>query len=183
MGTRTVVTVAPDAHDDAFNIFEDGASGLNNPSKIPTPLVFNVLANDTDADNDALVVTGFDGGPSHGTATISADGHNVIYTPNLDYSGPDSFEYCISDGHGGQDHAVVNVNVAAVADAPTLTYQVHAGATVDAEELSTYMRASLAPHKTPKHWFVVETFPLTGSGKIQKFKLREIWAKGELQAL
>jgi hypothetical protein len=127
----TIAPAAPDAHDDAFNIFEDGASGLNNPSKIPTPLVFNVLANDTDADNDALVVTGFDGGPSHGTATISADGHNVIYTPNLDYSGPDSFEYCISDGHGGQDHAVVNVNVAAVADAPTLTYQVHAGATVN----------------------------------------------------
>jgi fatty-acyl-CoA synthase len=45
------------------------------------------------------------------------------------------------------------------------------------------MRAALAPHKTPKHWFVVEAFPLTGSGKIQKFKLREIWAKGELTAL
>jgi fatty-acyl-CoA synthase len=29
------------------------------------------------------------------------------------------------------------------------------------------------PHKTPKHWFVVDAFPLTGSGKIQKFKLRE----------
>jgi fatty-acyl-CoA synthase len=57
------------------------------------------------------------------------------------------------------------------------------GAVIDKEELAAYMRASLAPHKTPKHWFVVETFPLTGSGKIQKFKLREIWAKGELQAL
>jgi len=30
---------------------------------------------------------------------------------------------------------------------------------------------------------VVEAFPLTGSGKIQKFKLREFWAKGEMQAL
>jgi len=57
------------------------------------------------------------------------------------------------------------------------------GAAIDKEELSAYMRASLAPHKTPKHWFVVEAFPLTGSGKIQKFKLREFWAKGELQAL
>jgi fatty-acyl-CoA synthase len=57
------------------------------------------------------------------------------------------------------------------------------GATIDKEELSAYMRASLAPHKTPKHWFVVEAFPLTGSGKIQKFKLREFWAKGEMQAL
>src|ERR1700732_4737225 len=53
------------------------------------------------------------------------------------------------------------------------------GATIDREELSEYTRASLAPHKTPKHWFLVDNFPLTGSGKIQKFKLRELWAKGE----
>jgi fatty-acyl-CoA synthase len=30
---------------------------------------------------------------------------------------------------------------------------------------------------------VVEAFPLTGSGKIQKFKLREAWTKGEVEAL
>ena len=41
----------------------------------------------------------------------------------------------------------------------------------------------LAPHKTPKHWFVVDAFPLTGSGKIQKFKLREAWTKGEMTAI
>ncbi len=57
------------------------------------------------------------------------------------------------------------------------------GAVIDKEELSAYMRASLAHHKTPRHWFLVDTFPLTGSGKIQKFKLREFWAKGEFQAL
>jgi fatty-acyl-CoA synthase len=57
------------------------------------------------------------------------------------------------------------------------------GVVIDQEELSTYMRASLAHYKTPKHWFIVEAFPLTGSGKIQKFKLREFWAKGEVQAL
>ena len=57
------------------------------------------------------------------------------------------------------------------------------GAVIDKEELAEYMRASLAHHKTPRHWFVVEAFPLTGSGKIQKFKLREFWAKGEVQAM
>jgi fatty-acyl-CoA synthase len=57
------------------------------------------------------------------------------------------------------------------------------GATIDKEELIAYMRDSLAPHKTPKHWFVVEAFPLTGSGKIQKFKLREAWTKGEMTAI
>jgi fatty-acyl-CoA synthase len=57
------------------------------------------------------------------------------------------------------------------------------GAVIDREEMSAYMRDSLAPHKTPKHWFLVEAFPLTGSGKIQKFKLREFWTKGEVQAM
>jgi fatty-acyl-CoA synthase len=57
------------------------------------------------------------------------------------------------------------------------------GAVIDKEEMTTYMRASLAPHKTPKHWFVVDAFPLTGSGKIQKFKLREAWIKGEMTAI
>ena len=28
-----------------------------------------------------------------------------------------------------------------------------------------------------RHWFVVDAFPLTGSGKIQKFKLRETGAR------
>jgi fatty-acyl-CoA synthase len=57
------------------------------------------------------------------------------------------------------------------------------GATIEKEELIDYMRASLAPHKTPKHWFIVDAFPLTGSGKIQKFKLREAWTKGEMAAI
>jgi len=53
------------------------------------------------------------------------------------------------------------------------------GCKVDKDELFAYVREELAPHKTPKHWFAVEQFPLTGSGKIQKFKLREQWASGD----
>jgi fatty-acyl-CoA synthase len=51
------------------------------------------------------------------------------------------------------------------------------------DELTTYMRQHLAPHKTPSLWLMVEAFPLTGSGKIQKFRLREMWTKGELATL
>jgi fatty-acyl-CoA synthase len=40
-------------------------------------------------------------------------------------------------------------------------------------ELFALCREHLAPHKTPVHWVFVETFPLTGSGKIQKYVLRE----------
>ena len=54
------------------------------------------------------------------------------------------------------------------------------GATIDTNELFTYMREHLAPHKTPREWIVLDEFPLTGSGKIQKYKLRDMWERGEL---
>ncbi|HEY7200647.1 MAG TPA: AMP-dependent synthetase, partial [Candidatus Dormibacteraeota bacterium] len=41
------------------------------------------------------------------------------------------------------------------------------------DELFAYCRQHLAAHKTPRHWVFVEDFPLTGSGKVQKFRLRE----------
>jgi len=44
------------------------------------------------------------------------------------------------------------------------------------DDLRTYCRERLAPYKTPLHWVFVDEFPLTPSGKIQKFKLREGFA-------
>jgi fatty-acyl-CoA synthase len=44
---------------------------------------------------------------------------------------------------------------------------------VTADELRAYCRPRLAPHKTPQRWEFVDAFPLTASGKIKKFALRE----------
>ena len=44
------------------------------------------------------------------------------------------------------------------------------------EELRAHCREHLAPFKTPSQWIFVEDFPLTPSGKIQKFRLREDYA-------
>ena len=41
------------------------------------------------------------------------------------------------------------------------------------DELFAYCREHLAPFKTPRFWTFVDAFPMTGSGKIQKFALRE----------
>jgi fatty-acyl-CoA synthase len=49
-------------------------------------------------------------------------------------------------------------------------------------ELHTYCRERLAAHKTPKLWLHIGTFPMTPSGKIQKFALRERWERGDLKA-
>jgi fatty-acyl-CoA synthase len=50
---------------------------------------------------------------------------------------------------------------------------------IDKDALFTYLREHLSPQKTPRHWFEVEAYPLTGSGKIQKFALREGWENGQ----
>ena len=49
-------------------------------------------------------------------------------------------------------------------------------------ELSAHVREQLAAFKVPRSWVFVEAFPLTGSGKVQKFVLREQYLKGELNA-
>ena len=47
----------------------------------------------------------------------------------------------------------------------------------DDADLRRHMRERLAPHKTPTVWIHVREFPLTPSGKIQKFMLRDQWLK------
>ncbi|HEY5467106.1 MAG TPA: AMP-binding protein, partial [Clostridia bacterium] len=49
------------------------------------------------------------------------------------------------------------------------------GATVTEEDLREYVRGHMAKHKTPKYIAFVSDFPMTASGKIQKYKIRE-WA-------
>jgi len=47
------------------------------------------------------------------------------------------------------------------------------GATIEADEVQVFCRERLARFKVPRFIRVVEAFPLTASGKIQKFRLRE----------
>ncbi|MBN2851900.1 MAG: AMP-binding protein [Clostridia bacterium] len=46
--------------------------------------------------------------------------------------------------------------------------------TVTEEEIKTYVKENMSRHKTPKHVVFMDSFPLTASGKIQKYKLREL---------
>ena len=57
------------------------------------------------------------------------------------------------------------------------------GHEISRSELFAYLRENLSPQKTPSLWFEVEQFPLTGSGKIQKFQLVEDWQSDELVEL
>jgi len=46
-----------------------------------------------------------------------------------------------------------------------------------AEEVQDYCRANLAHYKVPRYVFFIDDYPMTVTGKIQKFKLREIGIK------
>jgi fatty-acyl-CoA synthase len=49
-----------------------------------------------------------------------------------------------------------------------------AGQTLTEEEAQEFCRGKISRHKIPKHIFFVDDFPKTASGKIQKYKLREM---------
>ncbi len=110
-GTATAsVTVAvtltnrpPQARPDAATTAED------------TPTTVDVLANDSDADGDALLITDLTA-PTHGSAVVQEG--QVLYTPASDFNGSDAFSYTVSDGEGGTASAAVAVAVTAVNDRP-----------------------------------------------------------------
>ncbi len=51
------------------------------------------------------------------------------------------------------------------------------GSNLNEDDLRDYCSDKIAYYKTPKHFFIVDEFPQTASGKIQKFKLRELAKK------
>ncbi|MGC9528656.1 MAG: Ig-like domain-containing protein, partial [Limnospira sp.] len=69
----------------------------------------DVLANDSDPDGDNLTVIATTPG-NFGTVAI-ADNNRVVYTPNPNFRGNDSFTYTISDPNGGTDTARVNLSI------------------------------------------------------------------------
>jgi fatty-acyl-CoA synthase len=47
------------------------------------------------------------------------------------------------------------------------------GQSACADDLRDFCRGKIAHFKIPRYWKLVDTFPMTVSGKVQKFKLRE----------
>ncbi|MCK5247550.1 tandem-95 repeat protein, partial [Candidatus Bipolaricaulota bacterium] len=80
-----------------------------------TPVVIDVLPNDSDPDGDNLTIQSVTQ-PANGT--VANNGTDVVYTPNAEFNGVDVFTYTISDGSGETATATVTIAVAAVNDPP-----------------------------------------------------------------
>ncbi len=84
-----------------------------------TPVTINVLANDTDADGDNLVILNGSVTASSGSASII--GNQIQFTPPQDGNGTYTINYVISDQVGGSANGSVQVVVNPVNDAPYYT--------------------------------------------------------------
>jgi fatty-acyl-CoA synthase len=51
------------------------------------------------------------------------------------------------------------------------------GVKMEPEDVQEFCRGKIARYKIPKYGFFIAEFQLTGSGKIQKFKLKEMSLK------
>jgi len=79
------------------------------------PVTVSVLANDSDVDGDTLTVAEV-AHPTNGEADINPD-NTVTYNPDPGFVGTDSFDYTVSDDHGGTATATVSVTVTSSANA------------------------------------------------------------------
>jgi hypothetical protein len=99
--TVTPVNDAPVAHDQSVTTPED------------TPVAITLTGSDVDGDSLTFSVVS---GPANGTLSVS--GNFVVYTPALNYLGPDAFTFLVDDGNGGTDTGVVDITVGGVNDPP-----------------------------------------------------------------
>lgn len=91
---------APEANDDAISTAYNQA------------VVINVLFNDSDHEDDYLDYSNLSIAeqPNDGNVLIRGNGE-IVYTPNSNFSGEDSFIYTVTDSSGKTDTATVNVSV------------------------------------------------------------------------
>jgi len=109
-GTVTINLVdgangAPVANDDEY-LIPVGSTGNT----------LDLLTNDSDPESEALVIQ-IDSTPVRGEVTVDAM-QQVVYTPQSDFSGTDTFAYSIRDPSGNSASATVTLEIGAVDSPP-----------------------------------------------------------------
>jgi Big-like domain-containing protein/prealbumin domain-containing protein len=109
--TDRKVDQPPVAHDDTYTTSQDKPLSVSAPG---------VLENDSDPDNDTLVVGTPRplAGPAHGTLALHENG-SFVYTPDPGFNGSDAFTYTAADGDDTSHTATATITVNAAEPLPT----------------------------------------------------------------
>ncbi len=130
------------------------------------PLIANaelgVIANDQDLQSENVLTANLVDGPTHGTLQFSPDG-SFQYTPELEYSGPDTFSYRLSDGFESSWVAVVSIEVQTVDDPPVTQGDVYF--TLPGKTLSVGSDAGLLANDTDVEGQAVSVRVATPAGQ------------------
>jgi hypothetical protein len=105
-----VTNTAPVADDEVLHVWRNGSLTL------PAP---GLLTGDTDADGDALVVSGVDTTGLAGSLSWNPDG-SLLFTPTAGFAGSTGFRYQVADGNGGVDTGEVRIEVVPETTATTI---------------------------------------------------------------
>jgi fatty-acyl-CoA synthase len=71
------------------------------------------------------------------------------------------------------DVQVIGVPSARYGEEVMAWVKVREGASLSTDDLDAYCRGKIATYKIPRYWKLVDGFPMTVTGKIQKFRMRE----------
>lgn len=91
---------------------------------------------------------------------------------------PAEVETCLKQLPGVRQVAVVGIPTALAGEAIWAYVEPHPGAALGASEVLAHCRERLAPFKMPAELRFVERLPVTATGKVEKYRLRE-WARRE----
>ena len=93
----------------------------------------------------------------------------------------ESFKYSVKINKAKIIHLMGNQLIYPIQNQPLLCTYIKKKLT--SKDLKSFIREKISPQKTPAVWIEVDEWPLTGSGKIKKYALREQLSDGSLKVL
>ena len=114
-------------------------------------------------------------------ATMDADGYVTIVgrikdmiIRGADNIYPREVEEFLHTHPDIEDAQVIGVPSATYGEEVMVWIKPKAGAHLTGETLATFCRGQIASNKIPRYWKFVDAFPMTVTGKVQKFRMREL---------
>jgi RHS repeat-associated protein len=118
----------------------------------------DLMANDSDPDNDPIAFDSFPTNPEHGVLLPGPAASKPIYKPNTGYLGPDHFFYRVCDSLGLCAVNIVSITVVNQAPTPAADYQTIRGMT----QLYDFVSNDSDPDSDPISFSTFVSFPQHG---------------------